>query len=171
MAMLDPASEVRTARDGWTWLRPRASSLKRVQLVAWAILAFALAVGSAGVVLLPALPAVIVALVALGVALLVARVSVRGAHTRVGVSDLGLLVQMGPRVLQASWSAVGTVRLVPRGARCHVLVVLDGGSRHQTAATFDASACELWLDRATEAARAAGRSPRTLEYGAGFTLE
>ncbi len=168
MALLDPRSEVVVDDDGWVWLRPHRASLRRNQVLAWALLVGALATGAAGIAFLDPLPGGVLAAASFVVALGLLRAGTRGAHTRAGVCEVGLLLQSGARVIQAGWPAITAMRGEHRGQRVRLVVATDQGPTHRTHATFERRAVAEWLERAADAARAAGRTVEPERDGFGL---
>ena len=171
MGLVDPGSEVTATADGWVWLRAEPRSLQHRQTLAWTLVALALGAGAAGVAFLPTPPGVLVAAVCLVAAVTLVRQASRTAHTRAGACAVGVLLQMGPRVVQAGWAAVSEVRAAgaDRG-RARLVVATDQGPTHATGATFDTTALASWLAQAAEAARTAGRRVEPLDGGPDFAV-
>jgi hypothetical protein len=171
VGLLDPRAEVVTTGDGWVWLRPEPRSLKRRQTLAWALVTLAVGAGAASVAHLPLVPALVVAAAALVTALGLVRAAVRSAHTRAGACAVGVLLQMGVRVVQAGWDAVGEVRALPAaGRRARLVLATDAGPTHATPATFPAEPVATWLARAEAAAREGGRRTALLDGGPDFAV-
>jgi hypothetical protein len=171
VSIVDPTSEVARSADGWVWLRAHPQSLQRRQTLAWTFVTLALGAAAAAVAFLPLVAGLVLAAAGLVVAVRLARRATRAAYTRVGACSVGLLLQMGPRVVQAGWAAIAEVRAVPTTpGRSRLVVATDDGPRHATGATFDTATIGRWLLRAAETATAAGHRVELLDGGPDFAL-
>ena len=148
--------------DGHTWLVPLPRSLAwRKALVVGAVAAgagIAVAVGEAhglGVGLA-------VLLLGLGVALLLWFGLWQGAHTRIGVGSVGVLVQRGARTRMLAWEAVdGIVSRVrrPAGRRVEVVVDIAGdGAVDQVVLRLRPAEATGWREAVATQASSAGQS-------------
>lgn len=168
MGVVTPRSEVVSDAAGWTWLQPVESSTRARHTAGTFVLAVLILAGMATSTLLPltsAVPATAVVVAAAG--WLVAAI-VRGAASRLALSDLGLYVQDGARVLQVAWTAVEAVTARPAGGRWRIHVD-DGHRPRTTRAAFETPVARAWLELATAEARRRRLEPEALPNGRGFT--
>jgi hypothetical protein len=167
MRLVTPRSEV-VASDDLTWLRPVESSTRARHTLGTFLLAVLILAGGATATLLPpaaALP-VTAAVIAAGLALLVA--IVRGAGSRLALSDVGVYLENGGSAHQVGWAAVRG--LYGRPVRGRVRVVVDDGYRpRSTRATFELAAARDWLELAAAEAQRRQLQPLSRPDGLGFT--
>lgn len=165
--LLGSRSEI-AADDGWLWLRPRRASTRLHHSFASFLLAVLVLTGAAAATLLPPLLAVpTTAAAAVAVVWLVLRTA-REGQTRVGLCEVGVLLQDGSFVVQVGWQALRGLRGVAAGSR--VRIAVDAGTDSRTTRTaFDRDAARGWLERAAREARRRNLQPQAVDTGLGFT--
>jgi hypothetical protein len=93
---------------------------------------------------------------------------VRGAGSRLALSDLGLFVQDAGHVAQVGWAAIVGVQAVPARGRWRIRID-DGYRPRTTRTTFDVPAARDWLALVTTEADRRQLALQVLPGGAGFT--
>lgn len=165
--MLATRSRTVTDDSGWTWLEPDRRSLTlRHALVSFA-LSLLLVAGAAAATLPPPLLAVPLLAMVMGAGILLARGTWLESHTRLGVSDIGLLVQRGTDQQQIGWDTVGAVTAYARRGRRRVTVTTRSDSI-AVRATFSDEPTRRWLAACQERASARRLDPRPSPRGLGF---
>lgn len=161
-------SEVVVDDDGWVWLAPRPSSMRRAHLAASFVIAVLVLAVMVLLTFLPGWPGVLASVppVLAGAALI--RTTSRGAMARVALSQVGVLLATQADTVQIGWPAVATVMGTPERGRVRVAIATRE-RRVTSQATFDRAAAEDWLGRATAEARRRNLDPVPAPEGLGFT--
>ena len=168
MRVVIPRSEVVTDETGWTWLQPVASSTRARHTVGTFFLALAILLGGAAWTLLPRPASVLATAAVTAAGLWLLWGIVRGAGSRIALSDLGLYVQDGGRAAQVGWAAIRGISAAPMGRRWRISID-DGYQQRTTRTGFDVQVAREWLAHATAEAARRQLAPVALPDGAGFT--
>lgn len=150
--MLATRSRMTTDEAGWAWLGPDRHSLTlRHGLVSFVL--SVMLVGAAAAATLPP-PVLAVPLLAaiVGAGALLARTAWRDTHTRLGVSELGLVVQHGAEGDQLGWPTVLAITGERRWRRVRICVDTRSGTIH-TSTTFSETPARDWLNACSTHAR------------------
>ena len=163
------ATRSRTTTDdsGWTWLEPERRSLTLRHALVSFVLSLLLVAGAAAATLPPRLLAVPLLAMVMGVGIVIARGTWLESHTRLGVSDIGLLVQRGTDQQQIGWDAVGAVTAYARRGRRRITVTTRSDAI-AVQATFSDEPTRRWLAACEAQASARRLDPQPSPRGLGF---
>lgn len=165
--MLATRSRFSTDDAGWSWLEPDQRSLMLRHGVVSLVLSLLLLVAAAAATI-PPVPVAVVSLAAVtGLGAVIARQAWRESHTRLGVSDLGFLVQRATQQDQVGWPSVLAVTGQGHRRRVRIVVTTRTG-RIVPAATFSRAPARRWLDECRRHAARRRLEPVKAPDGLGF---
>lgn len=148
-----PRTRAVTDPTGWSWLGPRPWV---VRLAGAAVLVPGALVAALLTAVVPELPTAL----ALGlIALLLVAAAIGGvaawrfAHTRAGVSPIGLAVQRGAAPAQIAWRSVARIRVAEDGGPAAVRLAIEHDDRTVAVPLrLDPHVAASWLERAASLA-------------------
>ena len=165
--MLATRSRFHSDDAGWSWLEPDQRSLMLRHGVVSLVLSLLLLAAAAAATIPPAPLAVVAFAAVAGLGAVIARQAWRESHTRLGVSDLGLLVQRATQQDQIGWPSVVAVTGKRHRRRVRVIVTTRTG-RIVPAATFSRAPARRWLDECGRHAARRRLEPLQAPDGLGF---
>lgn len=165
--MLATRSRTSTDDSGWTWLEPDGRSLTVRHAVVSFVLSVLVVAGAAAATLPPRLIAVPLLAMVMGVGILLARGTWLESHTRLGVSDIGLLVQRGTDQQHIGWAQIGAVTAHARHGRRQVTVTTRSDVI-AVRATFSDGPTRRWIAACRDVAAARRLDPVPPPRGLGF---